>query len=162
MYEVSITSKGLKGTSQYIANFRKRFPQKTKDIMNDLSSRVLQSARARVGSQGSGTGTLSNNLEAKWINQYSIKVSAPALLSTGYGTGTPRPYPYYQEMGFKPHYVHRSQWMGSTWTSNDEFAYVRKHTPYMRPAFNTVSSPDNVDKIIRKHLKPLLTTKYRG
>jgi hypothetical protein len=145
MLEMSVSMHGLTTLEKDISEIRGELPETGRKIMDDLASRVAVEARSRVGPRGSGSGALKNSIRAQWLNQYALKLSA--------GQGLSRPYAYYQEMGFTPHYVHRSQWMGPRWTSSDEFAYVSKHTPYMRPALALWTQPKKIDEIILEHMK---------
>lgn len=146
---VKLVTEGLRGTELAIGDIVNELPEVGSNIMEDLANRLQVSAKNRVAPLDSGSGELKDSIVARWVNQWSMVVFA--------GQGIKRPqHAVHQEFGFAPHWIHKSQWMGdwSGWTSSDDFAYVRKHTPYMAPAVEEITKPSKVDEVIEKHLNP--------
>lgn len=152
---IQVTTDGIRGTERAIADIRSELPEVGKNIMEDLATRLQISAKRRVAPQESGSGELKRSIDVEWVNQWSMRVTA--------GNGIRRPqHAVHQEYGFQPHYVHISQWMGDNWEPRGEFAYVREHTPYMRPAVREITKTQKVDEVIQKHLDPQLRKIERG
>lgn len=127
---VQITIRGDKE----IANFFGKLPKKLLKELDKTNGlflkKVQKSAKLRAPRM---SGDLAASItHRKTANGWRVYVSSP--------------YGRYQEIGFRPHLIHSSMstknslgTVGDALMTNEQgFAMVRKHTPFLFPAFNAV------------------------
>lgn len=66
---------------------------------------------------------------------------------------------FYQEMGFKPHWIHSDQIEGSTKLKRKGFFFVKKSKPFVRPALEKNLS--NLSNILSKSTKQAIQNARR-
>jgi len=148
MIPMRVTAKNI--PTKELMRLQKELPHTANKILKDISSRAEVYAQSIAPTD---TGRLKSTIETKQVNQYSFDLKIGPVPR---GKGSKESYDYYQEYGFRPHYVHRSMWMGSKWTSSDDFAYVRKNTPVIWPTYREFLTPDNVNSMVIKHVNTLM------
>jgi len=101
----------------------------TKKIAKSIARRARRIVTSR-GPHNTGTGALYNSIKAMPSS------SGKSWLVTA-GRGLVRPYDYYQEFGFRPHFIHKDMVSkgSSLRRKGKNFFFVSRHTPFMGPAF---------------------------
>ena len=143
MAKYTIKVNGLSELNMYFNNIKAKTPEQLDILGKRLTDRMVAIAKEKVSPLNSGTGALRRSI-------YNQKVGNNWIVTAG--EGLKRPYAYYQEFGFAPHYIHKSQFGQK---AIGEFQYVEQFFPFMAPAFRRVISHINTDlnltteKIIR-------------
>jgi hypothetical protein len=143
---ISVKVKGAREVSNFIARLG---PQLNKDIMKvagTFSTNVQKSAKLRAPRL---TGRLAESINVKKgkKNQISISVDSP--------------YGYFQEYGFRPHFIHSnmSDRMGGTvgglFGKFNSFFFVAKHKPFIIPALehNIARLPEMLSQGTKQAIK---------
>jgi len=125
---VRVTVKGWKEMRLYMKKVERRTPIEGQKLTKLMAERIAQIARMKVAPLHSGSGMLKSSIKVE-KTQLGYRVSA--------GEGLPRPYAYYQEYGFSPHYIHKKQF-GSK--AKGKFLLVRQFFPFMGPAWRKVTT----------------------
>ncbi len=86
-------------TKRKILKLKKKNPEILKDIIDDVSRRVVISAKLRAPFY---TGRLRESIRRQWVSPFILEIVA--------GEGVP--YAIFQELGYRAHWIHRSMWMG--------------------------------------------------
>jgi len=143
MVGYTIKVNGLSELSMYMNNLKVKTPEELDILGKKLTDRMVSIAKEKVAPLNSGTGALRRSI-------YNQKVGKNWIVTAG--EGLKRPYAFYQEFGFAPHYIHKSQFGQK---AIGEFQYVEQFFPFLSPAFRRVVSHINADlnltaeKIIR-------------
>ena len=141
---VRVTIKGWKDTRVYYKKVERRTPIEGEKLTKRMAERIAQIARMKVAPLKSGSGGLKTSIMVE-KTPLGYRVSA--------GKGLPRPYAYYQEYGFSPHYIHKKQF-GSK--AKGKFMMVRQFFPFMGPAWRKVTTNltgelrSTANRIVRK------------
>lgn len=138
MVAVTVRITGDKEVNRYIKRVQTKTPKEGKKLTERLAKFIVKSAKQRVAPLKTGSGALMRSIKMR-PSKNGFVVSA--------GEGLRRPYAYYQEFGFSPHSVRISKLSQTSRLFQELKAgktrgriFVRRHTPYMEPAFRTALS----------------------
>ena len=120
---VSVRVRGFKDVQLYLKRIVRKTPKLALQLTERMAQIVVREAKAKVAPLGSGTGKLKASI-------HSFKKGNGFVVTAG--EGLPRPYAYYQEFGFSPHYIHRKQF-GSK--ARGKFQFVSRWFPYMSKGY---------------------------
>lgn len=158
-YKIITHDESLARKLNYIAA---RIPGGIKKMGEETSHKLTLLAKSKVAPRKSGTGNLKKSIKGtvrpgEFSGSWVVEITAGGNLyrTAGGKHGGPQNYPFYQEHGFTPHLIHKSMWMGKTWTPDGDFAYVSKYTPFMRPSINQFINRD-LPLLAQNFLKKLI------
>jgi len=116
--------KGLNEVKLYFKNVIAKTPKKMLRLTETLARVVRDEAKAKVAPLDSGTGELRDSIVMKKEGDGFI-VEA--------GRGLKRPYAYFQEFGYFPHFVSKKKWMGPR--PFGKSMYVQQFFPFLSKGF---------------------------
>jgi hypothetical protein len=118
---------GLEKVNKFLIEFPERTEKELNLVIDEFSKRVQKSAKIRAPRD---TRELANSITVRPTakNEVSVIVESP--------------YGYFQEFGFRPHWIHTSMITGSNkfsqiYGGKEGFIFVAKSTPFLQPALET-------------------------
>jgi len=116
---VNVKIVGLIQAELYFKNIQRKTPKLGLELTERIARKIVEVAKQKVAPLDSGTGALKASIEMhKEGNGYIVTA----------GKGLPRGYAYYQEYGFQPHWIHKSQFGHK---ARGTFMRVSQFFPYM-------------------------------
>ena len=120
---VRVQVKGLKDVQQYLKRIQRKTPELAMQLTEKMAQIAVKEAKAKVAPLKSGTGALKRSI------RYFQKGNGFVVTA---GEGLPRPYAYYQEVGFTPHFISRTQFGSKAFGRRMR---VSQFFPYMSKGF---------------------------
>jgi len=118
----------IAGVISRVSGIPRRLNKEVSEYGGEFMRNVERSAKLRA-SRIKDTGELKDN-----ITTVKTKNGWDLIVASRQG--------FFQEMGFEPHWIHSDQIEGSKKLTRDGFFWVKKSTPFVKPAFQK-----NIDKL---------------
>jgi len=146
---LSIRLKGDRETFLKLSRISKKADESSIKFSRELALEIESLAKRFVSPLKTGTGALKESIKA-------IETRSGRGWFVVAGRGLSRPYAYYQEKGFAPHWIHKNMVEpNARMRFNPKgFAFVRRHSPFMRPAFTEVVN--RLDTLTQKYALEIL------
>lgn len=122
---IAVQIKGLKRTNKFLAQLPASMNKEIIKASDIFMKFVQKSAKLRAPRM---TGRLAESIKLRKTKKNEIRIMVDS------------PYAYFQEFGFRPHWIHSdmSDRMGGTvgglFNRFDSFFFVSKHKPFIMPA----------------------------
>ena len=136
---VSAEIRGLAELNKYFAQLPLRVEKELVRGNLDFMKRVRDSARRRAPKD---TKALKDSITIQETKSKGKSNQVKLLVDS--------PYAYFQEVGFRPHWIHSDMIYGSKKLTREGFFYVQKNKPFVIPAFNFHIK--KLDKLLSKSI----------
>ena len=136
---VNVKIIGLKKAQLYLKNIERKTPGLALKLTEKMAQIIVRTAKEKVAPLNTGTGALKDSIEYhKKGNGYIVTA----------GKGLARPYAYYQEFGYTPHFIglkNLDPKVRSRWGSKGSRFFVKHFFPYMSKGYRKALSKASIE-----------------